>query len=125
MVGRSVNEWIGRDADAPVPPRVRVRVFERFEGRCYLSGRKIMPGDAWELEHIRPLSMGGENREMNMAPALKAPHAAKSAVEAHDRAKADRIRKKHIGAWPAPKRKLAGRGFDKGRNRQTNREPRT
>ena len=31
---RSVPEWVGRTDDTPVPPRVRLRVLERFGRRC-------------------------------------------------------------------------------------------
>jgi 5-methylcytosine-specific restriction protein A len=31
---REVPEWIGATDDAAIPARVRVRVFERYEGRC-------------------------------------------------------------------------------------------
>lgn len=44
MTGRSVDEWHGANPDAHVPARVRLRVFERYGGKCWLTGRKIMPG---------------------------------------------------------------------------------
>lgn len=94
---RSVEEWIGKTDDAKVPPRVRLRVFERYEGRCYLSGRKIMPGDKWELEHIKALCNGGEHRESNLAPALATAHKVKTARDVAEKAKVDRLRKRHIG----------------------------
>jgi 5-methylcytosine-specific restriction endonuclease McrA len=94
---RSVEEWIGKTDDTPVPPRVRLRVFEKYNGVCYLSGRKILPGDAWEVEHIKALSLGGEHREGNMAPALVAPHKAKTAIDRKMKAKNDRVRKRHLG----------------------------
>lgn len=97
MTGRSVDEWIGEHPDQAVPPRVRLRVFERYGGRCYLSGRLIRPGDAWDLEHIRALSLGGEHRESNLAPALKEPHKIKTKADRKAKAKADRTRKKHLG----------------------------
>lgn len=115
MTGRSVPEWVGKTPDTPAPARVRLRVFEAHGGRCYLSGRKIMPGDAWELEHKRALSLGGENRETNLAPALKDAHRAKTADDVARKAKADRVRKKHLGIWPAPIRKLQSRGFEPSR----------
>ena len=31
-MARSVAEWVGATPDTPVPPRVRLRVFERDEG---------------------------------------------------------------------------------------------
>ena len=113
--GRQVAEWIGSSPDQKIPDRVKDRIFIRNEGRCYLSGRKIMPGDVWEVEHVKPLSMGGENRETNLAPALKAEHKQKTAEEAGDRAKADRIRRKHLGTWPQTKAPLRSRGFAKTR----------
>lgn len=97
---RSVPEWVGATPDTPAPPRVRLRVFERYEGRCYLSGRKILAGDKWELEHIKAIVNGGENRETNLAPALKAAHGAKTKADLAEKSKVYRIRAKHIGAWP-------------------------
>ena len=94
---RAVEEWIGRTADTPAPPRVRLRVFERHHGICYLSGRKIMPGDKWQLEHPLALINGGENRESNLAPALVEPHKIKTAADVKLKAKNDRVRKKHLG----------------------------
>ena len=71
---RTPDEWIGKTDDAKVPDSVKVRVFERYGGVCYLSGIKIESGMDWELEHILALCNGGEHRESNMAPALVAPH---------------------------------------------------
>lgn len=93
---RSVEEWIGKNDDAAIPPRVRLRVFERFNGVCQLSQRKIMAGDAWDLDHIRALWRGGEHRESNLHPVLKQPHREKSAEEQSIQAKCDRIKKKHF-----------------------------
>ncbi|MFN6253750.1 MAG: HNH endonuclease [Acetobacteraceae bacterium] len=111
MTGRSVPEWIGRSPDAKPPTSVRVRVFERHGGRCHLTGQKIGTGDRWELDHVKPLALGGENREQNLAPALYAPHREKAAAEKTDVSKADRIRLKHTGGWPRSKRPIRSRGF--------------
>lgn len=94
---RSVAEWIGKTDDAKVPGSVRVRVFEKYEGRCYLSGAVIRAGDAWEIEHIVALCNGGEHRESNFAPALVAPHKDKTRADRRLKAKNDRVRKKHLG----------------------------
>lgn len=94
---RSVDEWIGKTDDTPAPPRVRLRVFEKYEGRCYLSGRKIGAADKWELEHIIALCNGGENRESNLAPALADKHKEKTAQDRKTKAKSDRVRKRHLG----------------------------
>lgn len=94
---RELPEWIGKTDDTKAPPRVRLRVFERHGGICYLSGRKIMPGDKWELEHILAIINGGENRESNMAPALVEPHKIKTAQDLAQKSKDYRVRAKHNG----------------------------
>lgn len=94
---RAVEEWIGKTDDSAIPPRVRLRVFERYGGRCHISGRQITAGDSWDVEHILALSLGGEHRESNLAPALREVHKVKTAQDRRVKAKTDRIRKKHIG----------------------------
>ena len=100
MTGRSTDEWIGKTPDTPVPPRVKVRVFERHEGKCYLSGRKIMPGDKWQVDHVIALINGGENRERNLAPVLDAPHKAKTKEDVRIKSKVARVKAKHLGLKP-------------------------
>jgi hypothetical protein len=95
--GRSIPEWIGATPDSKPPPRVRDRIFMRAGGRCYLSDRKIRPGEKWEAEHIQALGNGGENRERNLAPALVAPHKTKTKADRKVKAKTDAMRKKHHG----------------------------
>lgn len=95
--GRATKEWIGSSPDTKIPDRVRLRVFKRYGGICYLSGIKIQPGMAWDIEHVIALSLGGEHREGNMRPALRKYHKAKSATDRAAKAKSDRIQKKHFG----------------------------
>ena len=94
---RSVDEWVAKHDDQKVPPRVRQRVFDRHNGICHLTGRKIQPGERWELEHVHALILGGQHRESNMAPALAAAHKVKTATEMKVKSKIARVRKKHIG----------------------------
>lgn len=96
-MARSNDEWVAKHDDQKVPPRVRQRVFDRHNGICHLTGRKIQPGERWELEHVHALILGGEHRESNLAPALYAPHKVKTATEMKVKAKIARVRKKHIG----------------------------
>lgn len=97
MTGRSVPEWIGRTPDTPIPPRVKLRIWEREGGRCYLSGKKIMPGDAFQYEHVIALCNGGENRESNIKLALTAKHREKTAKDVAEKKKVARVRAKHLG----------------------------
>lgn len=111
MTGRTVPEWRGKSPDSKVPGHVRARIFVNANGLCHISGRKIGPADQWDLEHVTPLSMGGEHRESNLRPALRDKHREKTAAEAGPRAKADRVQKKHLGIKSKPR--LQSRGFPK------------
>jgi 5-methylcytosine-specific restriction protein A len=107
---RSVPEWIGKTDDTPAPPRVRLRVFEAYGGKCHISGRKIEAGDKWDLDHIIALANGGENRESNLAPALKAEHQKKTRADVAQKAKDRRVRQKHIGIHKPKSTLPGGRG---------------
>lgn len=111
MSGRALPLWRSENPDAAIPLRVRIRVFERHDGRCYLSGRKIFPGDAWDLDHIKPLHLGGAHAEDNLAPVLRDTHRLKSGAEVSAKAKADRVRAKHLGLAPPPLQRLRSRPF--------------
>lgn len=95
---RSVPEWIGKTDDQAPPPRVRVRVFERHNGRCHQCSRKIAPGDKWTLEHVKALVNGGENRESNLAITCSWCLPGKNAEDVAEKARVYRKRAKHIGA---------------------------
>jgi 5-methylcytosine-specific restriction protein A len=98
VTGRSLPEWRGRTADTAVPERVQRRVFDAWAGRCYLSGREIDPvRDIWQIEHVKALCNGGENRESNLAPALVEPHQIKTRADRAEKDKVERIRRKHLG----------------------------
>lgn len=97
MTGRAVPEWIGSSPDAKIPDHVKLRIWLRTDGRCHITGRKIRPGDAYDFDHIIALCNGGEHRESNLAPALRDKHREKTAADVAERAKIDRIRKRHLG----------------------------
>ena len=109
--GRSVTEWIGASPDAKVPARVKLRILRRFGGKCYLTQILIADGQAFDLEHVRPLEEGGEHRESNLAPVLRLPHEVKTQAERKRQAKADRVAKKAHGLTQ-PKAKIQSKGFE-------------
>ena len=94
---RKIIEWIGIDDNAQIPARVKMRVFDKYNGCCYLSGRKIYPGDKWQIEHIVAICNGGQNIESNLAPVLVAPHKIKTKSDRKLKARNDKIRKRHLG----------------------------
>jgi len=120
-MSRSVPEWIGKTPDAKVPPRVRLRIFEREEGKCWISGRKIRPGDLWDLDHKIALINGGEHRESNLFPALRDKHREKTREDVAEKSKTARVRAKHLGIRQ-PSR-LRGQGFPKAPKQHTATRP--
>lgn len=96
-MSRAVKEWVGRTDDTPVPPRVKVRIFEKHKGICHISKRKIMPGEPWDAEHVVALCNGGENRESNLAPALKSKHKEKTRQDVAEKSATYKTKKKNLG----------------------------
>lgn len=109
--GRAVKEWVGKNPDSKAPAAVRLRILRRFSAKCYLTGILIADGQAFDLEHIKALEEGGENRESNLAPVLRLAHEIKTAAERKRQAKADRVAKKAHGLVE-PKTKIQSRGFE-------------
>ena len=108
-MARSVEIWQGRSDDAKIPDRVRDRVFEKYQGRCYITGHKLQAGE-WDCDHIKSLKDGGKHSEDNLAPIYRPAHKIKTAQENHARAKVTRTRMKHLGI-KKPKGKIQSRGF--------------
>ena len=102
---------------SPLPPRraltklQRVRVFDGNSGRCHLCGLPIKVGEAWQADHVIARWKQGQDSIGNYRPAHISCHAEKSAAETTQRAKADAVRARHLGAKPAPPRPLQGAGF--------------
>lgn len=95
---RAVPEWQGATDDAKIPDRVKLRIWQREEGRCSITKLKIdARKDAFEYEHRIALCNGGRHAEDNIVLVLKAAHKAKTAADVKARAKIDRIRKREAG----------------------------
>src|SRR5262245_27233848 len=97
MTGRSVPEWIGKTPDTPVPPRVRLRVFEREGGKCHKCTRKIAAGEKWTCEHVKAVINGGANREANLACTCANCLPGKNAADVAEKAAVAKTRKAHLG----------------------------
>jgi 5-methylcytosine-specific restriction protein A len=114
---RSVKEWIGKDDDAKVPPRVKLRVRDAFDGRCALCG---FPAILAHIDHITALINGGQNRETNLQPVCRPCHAEKTRADVKVKSKIARLAKKDMGIRK-PRRITQWRRFD-GRPVQATRE---
>lgn len=81
-------------------PARRLRLFEAHEGICHICHEKIDgTREAWDVEHIIPIAMGGEDDESNAAPAHVRCHTGKTSKDRKQIAKANRVRAKHQGAY--------------------------
>ena len=112
-MSREIPEWIGKDDNTAIPPRVRFRVLLAHGSRCYKSNREIRPGDSFQIDHVRALINGGENRESNLAPILGDAHKVKTRADVEEKSKTYRMAAKHAGTWPKSPRPMQGRPFAK------------
>jgi hypothetical protein len=109
---RKLPEWIGKSDDTKPPPRVMLRVFLYFNGRCQCGcKRDISPSEKWQLDHIDALINGGENSEYNLQPLLVEHHRNKTGMDVAEKSKTYRKRSKHVGIKRA-KRTIPGRRFN-------------
>lgn len=110
---RAVPEWIGKTDDAKIPPRVRLRVFQKHNGICHLSGRKIGAGEPWDCDHVIALVNGGEHRETNLAPALRDKHREKTKADVAAKSAVYHKAAKNIGISFRKGPKIRSRGFER------------
>lgn len=94
---RSVPEWIGANDDQRPPPRVLVRIFDRYDGRCAICKRQIRGSLRPEYDHSTALINEGENREGNYQLLCHECHAVKTKSDVAEKAEVYRKRVKHLG----------------------------
>ena len=81
-----------------ISTRERVALFQAADGICHICSGKITVGEAWEVEHIIPLALGGDDHGANLQPAHVKCHRTKSAQDATNTARAKRREAKQLGA---------------------------
>lgn len=119
---RAVKEWIGRTADTSPPPRVKLRIWVRENGTCYLTGRKIQPCEPYQFDHKIAIINGGENRESNLFLALVDKHKEKTKVDLAEKSRVADQAKSHIGIrGTGPK--IQSAGFPRKSRTHAGREP--
>lgn len=100
---RTVTEWIGKTDDEPFPPRVRLRILDRFGRKCANCGNRIV--GTFTADHIVALINGGQNRESNGQPLCRLCTPVKDAADVAEKSKVAEMRKAEHGLKPK------GRGF--------------
>lgn len=107
--------------------KVRDAAHARANGKCEnrTCGAPLTIGK-FHYDHILPDALGGQPTLANCQVLCAACHAAKTAKEDVPRIrKADRQRAAHIGAKPAPAKKIESKGFNpaKPQNKASKIEP--
>lgn len=105
---RTVKKWVGKTDDSVPPPKVRLRVFERYGGICQLTGQKITASDRWDLDHTVALINGGKNEEDNLRPVLHWAHVDKTAEDVAEKSKVNAMKMKHLGIKKPKGRPMLG-----------------
>lgn len=96
-MSRAVPEWIATHDDQTIPPRVKLRIWERCGGKCGLTGKKLLVGDDHDFDHIKALINGGEHRETNIHVVWRVVHRKKTALDVKEKSDIARKRAKHLG----------------------------
>lgn len=89
----------------------RAAVFLEHGGVCHICQGKIQVGQAFDIDHVIPLAMGGTNDASNLRPVHTKCHRGEGSKTSDDVkaiARADRLAKKHFGI-KTPKRKWPSR----------------
>lgn len=111
-MARFTEEWIGRDDNTPIPPRVKVRVWTAADGRCESCTRKIRPGEVWECDHttalVRWTGEGHGNRESNLQCLCSWCHKQKTKADVADKSAAYSKKVRPIGIKTRKGRPLPG-----------------
>lgn len=107
-MARSLPAWQGKTDDTAIPARVRLRVWDREEGRCHRCRRGIPADDAWIIEHRLAIILGGANAEGNLCLSCSWCKPVKDAEDVAAKAKTAAVRSRHLGIRPESTMRSAG-----------------
>lgn len=96
-MSRTVSEWIADHDDQAIPPRVKVRIFERDGGRCRACTVVIRGKVSPQYDHVIALANGGEHRETNLQLLCEPCHAGKTKADVAEKSRVYRKKAAHLG----------------------------
>ena len=91
-----------------ISTRERTALFLAAGGQCAHCGVKIQPGQAWDIDHTRPLELLGADEPSNWQLLCRPCHKAKTADDVQRIRKAQRTQARHIGAKSPSRNPLPG-----------------
>ena len=80
-----------------ISKKERAEIFNARNGKCHICGQKIHPQEKWDIEHIIPLALGGEDGGDNLDLAHQSCHRDKTKTDVGRLAKAKRQAAYHNG----------------------------
>jgi len=87
----------------------RLSLFLERNGSCASCNTKIAAGQAWDIDHILPIALGGSNEPNNLQILCRSCHRYKTTQDDIPRiAKTKRLKAKHLGARSSAYRPIPG-----------------
>ncbi len=77
----NLTYWSTRLGKSPELNKRVATLLKRQKGKCQQCGLTFMDGDKWEVDHIKPLSLGGKNQYDNLQLLHKHCHDIKTASD--------------------------------------------
>jgi len=96
-MSRSTEEWIASHDDQAIPARVKIRVFDRNDGKCCACTLSIQGKLRPAYDHIQALINGGSHRESNLQLLCVPCHALKTKADVAEKSVMARKRMRHLG----------------------------
>lgn len=105
---RKTDEWIASHDDQAIPARVKIRVFDLFNGHCAICTTRVTTA---AYDHAVALINGGAHRESNLQLLCVPCHKVKTRADVAEKSVTARIRAKHLGI-KKPRTMRSWRRFD-------------
>ena len=120
---RSTEEWIAENDNQAIPARVKVRVFDRCNGRCVECTLQIVGGLLPAYDHVQALVNGGSHRESNLQLLCVPCHKVKTRTDVAEKSRNYRKRAHHLGVELRKGPKIQSAGFRKSSPQRTASRP--
>jgi 5-methylcytosine-specific restriction endonuclease McrA len=93
-MSRELPEWIAANDDQAIPARVKIRVFDLFNGNCAICTNRVVVA---QFDHAIALINGEEHRESNLQLLCVPCHRVKTRTDVAEKSVTARKRAKHLG----------------------------